>query len=296
MDRLLLMSVFVAVAEEKGLAAGARRLRMSPPAATRAIAELEEHLGVTLLHRTTRQVRTTEAGERYLEDCRRIIADADAADESAAGFNTQVRGRLVVTAPVLFGRIVVMPGIIDYLTRYPETQVSAMFVDRMVNLLEEGIDVGIRIGELEDSNLRATRAGSERIVVCASPGYIERHGVPRTPRDLLKHSLIYSTAANGFLDWRFGAKRLPVQPRLTVSTNDAAIEAARGGFGLARLLFYQVRTFCEAGELSIVLEKHEPPPRPIHVVHREGRHVSAKVRTFIDLMVARLNADAKSGR
>lgn len=293
MDRLLLMTVFVAVAEEKGLAAGARRLRMSPPAVTRAIAELEKHLGVTLLHRTTRQVRTTEVGERYLEDCRRILADADAADESASGFNTQARGRLVVTAPVLFGRTFVTPAIVEYLARYPETQVAAMFVDRMVNMFEEGVDVGIRIGNLEDSNLRAVRAGSERIVVCASAKYLERHGVPRTPRDLLKHSLIGSTTANGFLDWRFDAKRLPVQPRLTVSTNDAAIEAARCGFGLARLLSYQVAAFREAGELSIVLEKYEPPPRPIHIVHREGRHVSAKTRAFVDLMVARLRADTK---
>lgn len=295
MDRLLLMHVFVAVAEEKGLAAGARRLHMSPPAVTRAIAELEQHLGVTLLHRTTRQVRTTEVGERYLEDCRRIIADADAADESAAGFNTQPRGRLVVTAPVLFGRMFVMPAIVDYLTRYPDTKVSAVFVDRVVNLIEEGIDVGVRIGKLEDSNLRATRVGAERIVVCAAPKYLERYGVPRSPRDLMKHSLIHSTAASGFLDWRFDAKRLPVQPRLTVSTNDAAIEAACSGFGLARLLSYQIAGLCEAGQLSVVLEKYEPPPRPIHVVHREGRHPAAKIRSFLDLVTARLSADRQLG-
>jgi DNA-binding transcriptional LysR family regulator len=295
MDRLQLMNVFVAVAEEKGFASGARRLRMSAPAVTRAVAELERRLGVTLLHRSTRHVRTTEVGESYLEDVRRILAEADAADESAAGFNTQPRGNLSVTAPVLFGRMFVMPGIVAYLERYPATQVSALFLDRIVNLLEEGVDVGIRIGKLPDSNLKALRVGSERIVVCASPAYLKQHGTPRTPRDLLKHSLISSIAAGGFFDWRFDGKLLPIQPRLSVTTNDAAIEAALCGFGLARLLSYQVARRCESGELALVLEKHEPPPKPIHIVHREGRHASAKVRAFVDLMVARLSADANSG-
>jgi DNA-binding transcriptional LysR family regulator len=295
MDRFQLMSVFVAVAEEKGFAAGARRLRMSPPAVTRAVAELERHLGVSLLHRSTRHVRTTEVGERYLEDVRRVLAEADAADNGAAGFNAQPRGKLAVTAPALFGRMFVMPGIVDYLDRYPDTQVSALFLDRIVNLLEEGVDVGIRIGKLPDSNLRALRVGAERIVVCASPAYLKKHGTPRAPRDLLKHTLISSMAAGGFLEWRFDGKVLPIQPRLCVTTNDAAVEAALRGFGIARLLSYQVSRLCESGELALVLEKHEPPPRPIHIVHREGRHASAKVRAFVDLMVARLSAEAKLG-
>jgi DNA-binding transcriptional LysR family regulator len=293
MDRLQQMSVFVAVAEERGFAAAARRLRMSPPAVTRAIAELERRLGVSLLRRSTRHVRVTEAGERYLENARRVLADADAADEGAAGSHTEARGRLAVTAPSMFGRMFVMPGIVDYLRRYPGTQVSAVFVDRTVNLLEEGFDVAIRIGTLQDSTLRARRAGEERIVVCASPEYLQQHGVPRSPRDLLKHSLIYSNAGNGFLDWRVDGKPLSVESRLEVNTNDGAIEAALRGFGLARLLSYQVARHCESGELTLVLEKHEPPPRPIHIVHREGRQASVKVRTFVDLMFERLSNDTK---
>jgi DNA-binding transcriptional LysR family regulator len=291
MDRFQLMNVFVAVADQQGFAAGARRLRMSPPAVTRAIATLEKRLGVQLLHRTTRHVRTTEAGERYLEDARRILADADAADEAAAGINTQPRGRVAVTAPVLFGRMFVIPGIVEYLARYPGAEVSAMFLDRIVNLLEEGFDVGIRIGQLPDSNLRAVRVGSVRVVLCASSEYLERQHVPRTPQDLLKHSLIASHASGGSLQWRFDGRLLRIQPRLSVTTNDAAIEAALRGFGITRLLSYQVARLVEAGELKFILEKYEPAPLPIHIVHQAGRHASVKVRTFVDLMFERLRMD-----
>jgi DNA-binding transcriptional LysR family regulator len=291
MDRFHLMSVFVAVAEEEGFAAGGRRLRMSPPAVTRAVVELEERLGVKLLDRTTRYVRVTEAGQRYLEDARRILAEVDAADEAAAGINAEPRGALAVTAPVLFGRKFVTPVIVDYLRRYPDTQVSAMFVDRVVNLIEEGLDVGVRIGDLPDSSMRALRVGSVRLVLCASPKYLERHGSPRAPQDLLRHGLIASIAGNNALDWRFGNTTLKVQPRLTVTSNDAAIEAALRGLGIARLLSYQVASHAAGGKLRIILREHEPPPRPIHIVHREGRYTSVKVRTFVDLMAARLRAD-----
>jgi DNA-binding transcriptional LysR family regulator len=281
----------VAVAEEEGFAAGARRLGMSPPTVTRAVAALERRLGVQLLHRTTRHVRTTDVGQRYLDDARRILAEADAADEAAAGINAEPRGRLVVTAPVLFGRIFVMPGIVEYLERHPATQVSAMFLDRVVNLLEEGVDVGVRIGELPDSSMRASRVGAVRVVVCASRDYLRHHGTPRTPQDLPKHSLIASSAGSGVLEWHLGGRTLKVQPRLTVTTNDAAIEAALRGFGVARLLSYQVARHLTAGGLTALLEQYEPQPRPIHIVHREGRHASAKVRAFVDLMVERLRSD-----
>jgi DNA-binding transcriptional LysR family regulator len=285
------MNVFVAVAEEEGFAAGARRLRMSPPAVTRAVAALESRLGIKLLNRTTRYVRATDAGQRYLEDARRILADADAADEAAAGVNADPRGRLAVTAPVLFGRMFVMPGILEYLRRYPATDVSALFLDRVVNLLEEGLDVGVRIGELPDSSMRARLAGSVRVIVCASREYLQRHRAPKVPQDLLGHSIIASSAGSNAVDWRFGSRTLRIQPRLTVTTNDAAIEAALGGFGITRLLSYQVAPQLAAGELQIVLKDYEPVPRPIHIVHREGRHASAKVGAFVDLMTERLRAD-----
>lgn len=295
MDRFQLMSVFVAVAEEEGFAAGARRLGMSPPAVTRAVAMLEAHLGVKLLDRTTRYVRSTEAGERYLEEARRILAEVDAVEEAAAGVNAEPRGQLAVTAPVLFGRMFVMPGIVEYLERYPKTEVSAVLLDRSVNLLEEGIDVAVRIGDLPDSSMRALRVGSVRIVLCASPRYLERHGTPRTPQDLVEHSTIASSAGSGTIHWRFetgdGVRPVRVRPRLTVTTNDAAIEAAVRGFGITRLLSYQVAPLIAARKLKLVLEKFETPPWPIHIVHREGRYASAKVRAFVDLMAGRLRAD-----
>jgi DNA-binding transcriptional LysR family regulator len=295
MDRFQLMNVFVAVAEEEGFAAGARRLRMSPPAVTRSVAMLEERLGVKLLDRTTRYVRATDAGLRYLDEARRILADVEAAEESVAGGNAEPRGHLTVTAPVLFGRMFVMPGIVDYLERYPKTEVTAMMLDRSVNLLEEGIDVGVRIGELADSTMRALRVGSVRIVACASPEYLKRQGSPRTPQDLAAHSTIASFAGSGAIHWRFdtgdGMRPVRVRPRLTVSTNDAAIEAASRGFGITRLLSYQVAPLLAARRLKVVLETFEPPPWPVHIVHREGRYASAKVRAFVDLMATRLRAD-----
>lgn len=296
MDRFHLMNVFVAVAEAEGFAAGARRLGLSPPAVTRAVAELETRLGVKLLHRTTRHVRTTDAGQRYLDDARRILAEADAADEAAAGINATPRGHLAVTAPVLFGRMFVLPGIVEYLQHYPETEVSALFLDRVVNLLEEGLDVGVRIGELPDSSMRAVPAGSVRLVLCAAPAYLQQYGLPQQPQDLLEHSMIASSAGSNTFNWRFdntsSSRPLRLQPRLTVTTNDAALEAARQGFGITRLLSYQVAPQLASGELQTLLEDYEPPPRPIHIMHREGRYASAKVRSFVDLMVARLRADS----
>jgi DNA-binding transcriptional LysR family regulator len=291
MDRFQLMNVFVAVAEESGFAAGARRLRMSPPAVTRAVAALEQRLKVKLLNRTTRYVRTTEVGQRYLDDARRILAEADEADEAAAGVNAAPRGHLAVTAPVLFGRMFVMPVVVEYLNRYPDTAASAMLLDRVVNLIEEGLDVGIRIGELPDSNLQATAVGSVRLVVCASKEYLRRHGVPRRPEEVLQHSIIASSAGSASISWRFGGRVLRIEPRLTVTTNDGAIEAALRGFGITRMLSYQVSSYVMAGDLRIVLEEHEPAPRPINIVHREGRHASAKVRAFVDLMAERLRND-----
>jgi DNA-binding transcriptional LysR family regulator len=291
MDRFQLMNVFVAVAEESGFAAGARRLGMSPPAVTRAVAALEQRLKVKLLNRTTRYVRTTEVGQRYLDDARRILAEADEADEAAAGVNAAPRGHLAVTAPVLFGRMFVMPLIVEYLNRYPDTAVSAVLLDRVVNLLEEGLDVGIRIGALPDSNLQATAVGSVRLVVCASKEYLRRHGVPRRPEEVLQHSIIASSAGSASISWRFGGRVLRIEPRLTVTTNDGAIEAALRGFGITRMLSYQVSPYVMAGDLRIVLEEHEPAPRPINIVHREGRHASAKVRAFVDLIAERLRND-----
>ena len=295
MDRFHQIQVYVAVAEEQGFAAAARRLQLSPPAVTRAVAALEETLGVKLLNRTTRYVRATEAGQRYLEDARQILARLESADEAAAGINAEPRGHLAVTAPALFGRKFVMPGIVDYLQRYPEMEVAAVFLDRVVSLLEEGMDVGVRIGDLADSSMRALRVGTVRSVVVAAPEYLARHGVPQAPHDLLAHSTIVSSAGSFSLGWKFtssvGEHPLRVKPRLSVTTNDAAVAAASQGLGITRLLSYQVAEEVAAGRLEILLRDFEPPAYPVHIVHREGRYSSAKVRAFIDLLAARLRAD-----
>ena len=295
MDRLYLMSVFVAVAEEESFAGAARRLGMSPPAVTRAIAALEDRLGVKLLNRTTRYVRVTDAGERYLDDARRVIAAADEADEAAVGINAEPRGHMTITAPLLFGRMYIMPGIVDYLRTYPDTTVSALFLDRVVNMLEEGVDVGIRIGELSDSSYRALRVGQVRRVICASPAYLKKNGIPQNPQDLKQHLVIVASSLSQSVEWRFVDNGEPVavriKPRLTVSSNDGAIEAAVQGLGVTRLMSYQVAPLLAAGKLKIVLSEFESPSVPIHIIHREGRHASTKMRAFIDMMAERLRAD-----
>lgn len=295
MDRLHLMTVFVSVVEEGGFSAAARRLDMSPPAVTRAIAALEEGIGVKLLNRTTRYVRSTEAGLRYLEDARRILADVETAAEAASGINAVPQGHLSITAPVMFGQMIVMPAVVDYLEQYPLTKVDAVFLDRVVNLMEEGLDVGVRIGELADSSMRALPVGSVRLVLCASPEYLAEHGIPQQPEDIKQHNIIASTAGDFGRELQFasprGARSIRVKPRLTVTTNQAAIEAAVAGFGLSRVLSYQIANQLATGELKLVLEEHELPPRPVNIVHREGRLASTKVRTFIDLLAKRLRAN-----
>jgi DNA-binding transcriptional LysR family regulator len=295
MDRFHLMSVFVAVAEEESFAGGARRLGMSPPAVTRAVAMLEERLGIKLLTRTTRFVRATDAGLSYLESARRILVEADEADEAAAGIHAAPRGQLAVTAPALFGSMFVMPGIVDYLTRYPDVSVSAQFLDRVVNLVEEGFDVGVRIGDLPDSTMRAIQVGHVRRVVCAAPEYLKRHGKPKDPLEIAQHSVISASPVTPALEWRFASGKksvsVKVHPRLTVNNNDAAIQAALQGFGVTRLMSYQIAAHLTAGRLVRLIADYEPAPLPIHLLHREGRQASAKVRSFVDFMAGRLRSD-----
>lgn len=296
MDRLHSMAVFVAVAEEESFAGAARRLAMSPPAVTRTIATLEDHLGVKLLTRTTRFVRATDAGQRYLESSRRILAEADEADEVAAGVHAAPRGQLAVTAPVLFGTMHVMPSIVDFLGRFPEVSVSAILLDRVVNLLEEGIDVGVRIGELPDSTLRAIAVGSVRRVICASPAYLARSPDLAEPKDLAAHTIISSSPVSPGVEWRFGSDKqqfsVRVHPRLTVTNNAAAVEAALMGFGVTRLMSYQVAAHLASGQLVRMLQDHEPPALPVHVVHQEGRQASVKVRILVDTLVESLRTNS----
>ena len=294
MDQIHLMKVFVAVGELESFAAAARRLDISPAAVTRAVSALEDQLGVKLLLRTTRSVRLTEAGGRYLEDTRHILASINEANAAAAGINATPKGDLAVTAPILFGKKFVMPCIVRYLQQYPEVDVSAYFLDRVVNMVEEGMDVAVRIGPLPDSGLKALRVGRVRRMLCASPDYLARHGVPKHPSDLAGHAVIGTTNLSPRAGWRFGVTEEPttvrMKPRLTVTSNDGAIAAASGGLGIARLLSYQVADELANGQLQVILAEYEEAPWPIHVLHRESKYGSAKVRAFIDMLAQALRA------
>jgi len=290
MDKLHAMEVFVAVAEEQGFNGAARRLRLSAPSVTRAVAALEKHLGVRLFNRTTRRVRTTDAGERYLVDAKRLLAGIQVAEESALGVNANPRGLLTVTAPVLFGRMFVTSTIAQYLGTYPETTVNALFLDRVVSMMEEGVDVGIRIGPLPDSSLRAKRVGAVRHVICASPAYLQPAGTPQTPSDLGKHQLISSSSGSFTHEWHF-ANTNPIRltPRLVTSTNDAAIEAAVLDSGIVRCLSYQVEQHITSGALVRLLPSYEPEELPVHILHREGgQFETPKVRAFISMLETNL--------
>ncbi|MES2818756.1 MAG: LysR family transcriptional regulator [Pseudomonadota bacterium] len=295
MDRFQEMQVFLAVAEEQGFASAARRLNLSPPSVTRAVAALEERIGTLLLARTTRSVHITEAGQRYLDDCRRILAELEEAEESAAGSHAVARGQLTLTAPVLFGELFVTPMMVDYLAEHPAVQIKALLVDRVVNMVDEGVDVAVRIGNLPDSGLHSVKVGEVRRVVCASPAFLAEQGRPRHPDALREARVVVAASSSLVSDWQFagpeGVLTVRPQPRLVVTANQAAINAASLGWGLTRVLSYQVAGKVASGELELVLEDFELPPLPIQVVYQGGRKVPAKVRTFVDFCAERLGQD-----
>jgi DNA-binding transcriptional LysR family regulator len=289
MDRLDAMQAFVAVADLQGFAPAARKLGLSPSGVTRLIAALEERLGVRLLQRTTRKVALTDVGTRYLERVRRILADVEEAESSAEGERTRPSGRLVVSAPIGFGRLHVSPLMSLYLARYPEVAAELRLTDRMVNLVEDGVDLAVRIGHLPDSTLVARHVGEMRRIVVASRAYLEQRGEPQTPEAIANHDTIQFGAATVAPEWRFvedGREvRVMCTPRFTTNSADAAIQYAGQGGGLTRVLAYQAAEAIKAGRLRIVLEKFEPPALPIHAVYPTSRLLSAKVRAFIDLVI-----------
>ncbi len=285
MDRWHAMRVFVQVVDCGGFAPAAKLLHLSAPSVTRAVSKLEDLLGTRLLVRTTRSLKLTPAGEGYLADCRRILVDISEAEANAAGSFTQPAGLITITAPTLFGSIHVLPVILEFLELYPLMQVKTLFVDRVTNLVEEGLDVAVRIAALPASGLVARRIGSIRQVVCGSPNYFRRCGEPLEPADLVQHRIIGRDGPLGHSEWLFGrdnAISVPISARLVCNTNDAAIAAAVAGWGLSRFQSYQVAPEIGAGRLKIVLADFEREPVPIHIVHAEGRRVSARVRAFVD--------------
>jgi DNA-binding transcriptional LysR family regulator len=288
MDRFDAMQAFVAVADLHGFAPAARKLGLSPSAVTRLIAALEDRLGARLLQRTTRQVALTDIGARYLERARRILADVEEAEGAAEGERIRPSGRLVVSAPVGFGRLHVSPVMSAYLKRYPEVSSELRLADRMINLVEDGVDLAVRIGHLADSTLVARHVGEMRRIVVASSGYLEAHGEPKTPEAIASHETIQFGATAAPPDWRFvrdGSEvRVTPAPRFITNSSDAAIQYAEAGGGLTRVMFYQAADALKKGRLRIVLAKFEQPPLPIHLVYPTSRLLSAKVRTFIDLV------------
>jgi len=291
-DRIASMQIFVAVGEEQGFSAAAKRLGLSPPVVTRAIATLERELGVQLLQRTTRIVRLTEAGARYLLDCRRLLAEIADAEEALSGARRELRGQLSVTASVMFGRLFVAPLMLEFLERHPKVNARAVLADRVLDLIEEGLDVGVRIARLADASFTAIRVGAVRSVVVASPAYLKRHGTPRTPAELAEHTAFVFSHDRMAPAWTFqrGKERLSARPktRLLVNSSEVGIAAAAEGAGVTRALSYMVAAQVKSGHLRVILRDFEPEPIPIHVIHREGRNAAARVRAFVDFAVEHL--------
>src|ERR1700757_847109 len=297
MDRIEAMQTFVTVADLQGFAPAARKLGLSPPAVTRLIASLEERLGARLLQRTTRKVALTDAGARYLERARRILADIEEAELAAESERTRPTGRLVVSAPVGFGRLHVSPVMSAYLKRYPDVSGELRLEDRVVNLLEDGVDLAVRIGQLPDSSLVARPVGEMRRIVVASPAYLKARGEPKTPEAISAHQIIQFGVSALTADWRFARDgeelRINIAPRFTSNVADAAIQHAIEGGGLTRVLAYQAADAIRRGRLKVVLERFELPALPVQIVYPTSRLLSAKGRAFIDLVVE--TADWKFG-
>ncbi len=292
MNRAEILEVFVEVADRASFSEAARRLGRSPTAITRAIAELEQRLGVRLLNRTTRAVGMTEAGQRLLGGAKRVLADLDEIERAAAGAGTAPRGELRATAPILFGRLHVLPIVTEFLGRFADVSVSLTLVDRPVDLVEEGLDVAVRIGALAESSAVATRVGAVRRVVVASADYLARHGTPRVPADLGAHVVIAFSSISPVERWLFrdqgGEASVAIKPRLVVSTAQAAVDAARAGFGITRVLSYQAADEIARGSLRRLLPANEGDELPIHLIYPGGRHPPPKLRAFLDFAVPRL--------
>lgn len=294
MNRLESMSILVTVVDSGSLSAAARHLDVPLATVSRKVRELELLLKTRLLHRTTRQLSLTEAGVAYVAACRRILEDIGEAERAATGEYAAPRGALSVTAPVVFGRLHVVPVIAEFLAHYPEIDISLVLTDRVVHLMDEHADIAVRIGELPDSTLMAVGVGEVRRVVCASPDYLAKHGAPATPSDLSKHECISFEVLASMRAWVFGSGKteqsVSIRSRFAVNTAEAAIDAAILGVGLARVLSYQVADAIHRDALSIVLSEFESAPSPVHLVHKGQAPLPLKVRAFLNFVTPLLKA------
>jgi DNA-binding transcriptional LysR family regulator len=294
MDRLDAMSVLLAVVEAGSLSAGARRLGVPLTTVSRKVSDLEAHLRTRLLNRSSRQVTPTDAGRIYVAACRRILEEIGEAERTAAGEYAAPKGELLVTAPIVFGRLHVLPVVLEFLHAYPDIDIRLTLTDRSLNLWEDNVDVAARIGELPDSSLVATRLGAIRRVVCASPGYFAERGKPQRPQQLVAHDCITFQGLSSPEAWTFRKGKsevtVAIHSRLTVNTAEAAIDAAQAGVGLTRVLSYQIARARQAGTIATALEDFEPPPWPVNLVYPSQGRLPVKLRAFLDFAAPRLKA------
>lgn len=291
MDRLESMSVFVAVVAAGSFSAASRQLRMPLPTVSRKVAEIESHLNAKLLVRSTRKLMLTEAGQAYVEDCRRILEAVTEAERGASGQYNAPQGELSITAPIVFGRLHVVPVVTEFLREYARVDARLLLIDRPLNLIEDRLDLAVRVGSLPDSRLVASKVGQIRRVVCASPGYLEQRGTPKTPQDLLKHECVTFAGLADAGSWTFrDHEAVRVRSRLTTSTAEAAIDATLAGIGLTCTLSYQIAESVKAGRLVVVLRKFEPAPLPVSLLYVHESRITAKLRAFVDFAAPRLRA------
>ena len=294
MDRFESMSTLLAVVEAGSLSAAARRLNTPLTTVSRRVSELEQHLKTQLLHRSSRQLSLTDAGRSYVAACKSILEDLGEAERAAAGEYSAPTGNLIITTPIVFGRLHVLPITIDFLKVYPDIGIRMALADRVINLMEDHIDLAVRIGELPDSSLIASRVGSVRRVVCGSPAYFATRGMPKSPDELGAHDCITFEGLMSAEAWTFGAgksaARVAIHSRLIVNTAEAAIDAAIAGLGVTRVLSYQIAAPFRAGTLALALEQFEPPPAPISLVYAGQGFLPLKLRAFLDFAAPRLKA------
>ena len=299
MDRLDSMSILVTAADEGSLSAAARRLGIPLTNVSRKVSELEAYLKTRLVNRSSRRLTLTDAGRSYVTDCKRILELVGEAERAATGEYSAPKGDLTITAPIVFGRLHVLPVVTEFLKAYPEIDVRLVFADRIVNLFEEQIDLAVRIGDLPDSTLIATRIGAIRHVVCGSPDYFAARGMPETPDELGRHDCITFEGLISPSVWTFtfgkATKSVPVHSRLIVNTAEAAINAAAAGVGITRVLSYQVAQDIRANQLVLALKDFEPAPWPVSLVYTGQRLLPSKVRVFLDYAVPRLKAILSAG-
>jgi len=299
MDRLDAMSILLEAIDTGSLSGAGRRLGMPLATVSRKISELEAHLKTRLVQRSARRLTLTDSGRSYAAACKRILEDVGEAERAASGEYSAPKGELIITAPIVFGRLHVLPVAIAFLKAYPDINIKIVQTDRLLNLLEEHVDLAVRIGELPDSGLLAIRVGAIRRVTCASPAYFAGRGAPQSPDELSAHDCIIFEGLASADAWTFriggSDKPIAIRSRLVVNTAEAAIDAAIAGVGVTRVLSYQIAKAARAGALAVALEEFEPAPWPVSLVYAAQGLLPLKLRAFLNFAAPRLRADLARG-